>query len=111
MRVLGRFDAVIVGAGPAGCSTAMHLNTRAHEGRSVAIVERHRIPREKPCGGAISRWGVELLRALDADPERLGVDAIPIHTIRVRHGARVTEHSRDEALQHFPFQAAVIDET
>ena len=99
MRALGSFDAVIVGAGPAGSSTAMHLLARARDaGRAIAIVERHKLPREKPCGGAVSRWGVELLEAMGAEPERLGVDTIPIHTIRVRHGARATEHRRDEPL-------------
>jgi geranylgeranyl reductase family protein len=115
VRDLGKFDAVIVGAGPAGSSTAIHLLARAREGgRTIAIVERHRIPREKPCGGAISRWGVELLEALGAKPDRLGVETIPIHCIRVRHGAHATEHRREEPLgvvvRRDRFDAALVRE-
>ena len=88
---LGAFDVVIVGAGPAGSSTAMHLAARAPHLR-VAIVERQRIPREKPCGGAVSRWGLDVLARLDASPGQLGVPTIPIRAIRVRHGESVGEH-------------------
>jgi len=42
-----RFDAVVIGAGPAGSATAILL---ARLGWSVALVERQRFPRRKVCG-------------------------------------------------------------
>ena len=86
-----RFDVVIVGAGPSGTSTAMHLLAARPETR-IAIVERHLLPREKPCGGAVSRWGLAVLDRLDAGLDRLGVDHVPIGAIRVRYRDTIGEH-------------------
>jgi len=46
-----RFDAVVVGAGPAGSSTAIHL---AHAGAHVLLLDKARFPRDKPCGGGLT---------------------------------------------------------
>ncbi len=46
-----KFDILIAGAGPAGCSTALFL---AEKGYSVAIIDKAVFPREKICGGALS---------------------------------------------------------
>ena len=57
-----RFDAIIVGGGPAGSSCARVL---VRAGLRVAVLERERFPRVKPCGGWISApvWEVlELAR-------------------------------------------------
>jgi geranylgeranyl reductase family protein len=45
------FDAVIVGAGPAGSTTAYRLATA---GASVLLVDKARFPRDKPCGGGVT---------------------------------------------------------
>ncbi len=44
------FDALIVGAGPAGANAALAL---AHRGRRVALIERAELPRYKTCGGGV----------------------------------------------------------
>src|SRR5262245_48581199 len=46
-----RYDAVIIGGGPAGAATALML---ARAGWTVAIVEKSRYPRPKVCGEFIS---------------------------------------------------------
>ena len=46
-----RFDAVVVGAGPAGSATAIHL---ARGGARVLLVDRSRFPRDKACGGGLT---------------------------------------------------------
>lgn len=46
-----RFDAVVLGAGPAGSSAAYFL---AQSGLRVAIVEKSEFPREKVCGEFVS---------------------------------------------------------
>ena len=55
------FDAVIVGAGPAGTSAAILL---ARAGWSVALVEKQRFPRRKVCGECIAASNLPLLHAL-----------------------------------------------
>ena len=51
------YDCIIVGAGPAGGTSAYHL---AKRGRSVLVLEKESLPRYKPCGGgvspAIAKW-------------------------------------------------------
>jgi flavin-dependent dehydrogenase len=62
-RSANRFDAIIVGGGPAGSSCAWVL---VRAGLRVAVLDRRRFPRTKPCGGWISApvWDVlELARA------------------------------------------------
>lgn len=46
-----QFDCVVVGAGPAGSSTAYHL---ARRGASVLLLEKAALPRPKACTGALS---------------------------------------------------------
>jgi flavin-dependent dehydrogenase len=54
-----RYDAVVIGAGPAGATCALVL---AREGWRVAIVEKAEFPRRKVCGEFISAPALALLR-------------------------------------------------
>jgi geranylgeranyl reductase family protein len=45
------YDVIVVGAGPAGASTAYHL---AKQGHRVLLLDREALPRYKPCSGAVS---------------------------------------------------------
>lgn len=45
------FDCIIVGAGPAGSSSAYHL---AKKGHSVLVLDKANFPRQKSCGGGVS---------------------------------------------------------
>jgi geranylgeranyl reductase family protein len=53
-----RFDALIVGAGPAGSTAAYRLS---RDGASVLLVDRARFPRDKPCGGGLTMRAVRQL--------------------------------------------------
>ncbi len=53
-----RFDAVVVGAGPAGSTAAYRL---ARGGASVLLVDKARFPRDKPCGGGVTLRAARLL--------------------------------------------------
>ena len=58
-------DVVIVGGGPAGASTALHLvRSQGIRADRIAILDKARFPRDKPCAGAVSQLGVDTLRAL-----------------------------------------------
>src|SRR5919197_5664067 len=61
-RRVPRFDAIIVGAGPAGSTAALCL---ARAGARVALVDRRTFPRDKACGDLIGPRGVGLLNQLD----------------------------------------------
>ena len=56
-----RFDALIVGAGPAGSSAAILL---ANAGWSVALIEKQGFPRRKVCGECVAASNLPLLDAL-----------------------------------------------
>lgn len=55
------FDAVIIGAGPAGSSAAILL---ARAGWRVAVIEKHAFPRRKVCGECIAASNLPLFDAL-----------------------------------------------
>jgi geranylgeranyl reductase family protein len=69
------FDAVVVGAGPAGASAA---RTLADGGARVLVLERAPVPRAKVCGGGVLR------RALDHAPP----DAV-VPADRIVHAAEL----------------------
>lgn len=55
------YDVLIVGSGPAGCSTALHLARLAPSlTRRVAVLEKSSHPRHKLCGGGLV-WDVDTI--------------------------------------------------
>jgi geranylgeranyl reductase family protein len=61
---VNRYDAVVVGAGPAGSTAARSL---AREGASVLMLDRARFPRDKPCGGGVTLRAASL-QDIDLSP-------------------------------------------
>ena len=62
------YDIIIVGAGPAGISTALHLAQIApHLIHRTMLLEKARHPRKKLCGGGILPDGEIILRGLGLD--------------------------------------------
>jgi flavin-dependent dehydrogenase len=58
-------DLIIVGAGPAGLSTAMHLiGKNADWGQRMIVLEKATHPRSKLCGGGVTRFGLNILGEL-----------------------------------------------
>jgi geranylgeranyl reductase family protein len=84
-----RFDVLVVGAGPAGSATAIHL---ARGGASALLADRARFPRDKPCGGGLTG------RALQHAPCDVSlvvehvVDRMVLRLGYRRRFARRTEH-------------------
>ena len=59
-----KFDAIVVGAGPAGSTAAYRL---ARSGAKVLLLDRARFPRDKPCGGGLTERAVTQL-PVSVDP-------------------------------------------
>ncbi len=59
---MARYDVAVIGAGPAGSVTAIHL---ARGGARVLLVDKARFPRDKPCGGGLT---LRAVRQLPVDP-------------------------------------------
>ena len=79
------FDAIIMGAGPAGSTAAILL---ARAGWKVALVEKQRFPRRKVCGECIAASNLPLLDALGIGP-RFDASAGPaLRQMALMQGAR-----------------------
>ena len=59
-------DVIVVGAGPAGATTAYHL---AQSGLDVLVLEKTAFPREKVCGDGLTPRAVKQLLAMGIVPE------------------------------------------
>ena len=78
------YDAIVVGAGPAGSTCAYRL---AEAGASVLLLDRASFPRDKPCGGGVT------LRALKALP--VAIDPVVEEVVTVAE-LRPVEQKRTE---------------
>jgi menaquinone-9 beta-reductase len=81
MTVEASYDAVVIGAGPAGSSTAFHLATK---GWRVALFEKSRMPREKACGDGLGTGSVAMLDSMDLGTQLRQYQRISGVDIRVR---------------------------
>lgn len=82
------WDVVIVGGGPAGLSTALHLAQRhpVWAADRVLVLEKARYPRHKLCGGGITAYGIAVLEKLGLDLRTLGhVRIEDMQVVRGRH--------------------------
>jgi len=86
-----RFDVAVVGAGPAGSTTAYRL-ARAHA--RVLLVDKLRFPRDKPCGGGLTMRAV---RQLPFSVEPVVEDRITRARCRLKYGP-VIERSSEQVL-------------
>jgi flavin-dependent dehydrogenase len=76
-------DVIIVGSGPAGVSTWLHLH---HYHPALAartlVLEKAQHPRHKLCGGGVMRTADILLSRLQI---RIDVPSVPIHNVELRY--------------------------
>jgi flavin-dependent dehydrogenase len=68
VQTIDRFDVMIVGAGPAGASTWLHLKKFAPAlADHTVVIDQAQFPRPKLCGGGVWGWSESILRQLDLD--------------------------------------------
>ncbi len=82
---MSSYDVIIVGAGPAGATLGREL---CHRGLAVLIVEKEKLPREKPCAGGVTFRAASLLD-FDIGPVTEGI----------AYGARITYQLSDECIR------------
>jgi geranylgeranyl reductase family protein len=74
-----RYDAIVVGGGPAGSTTAYRL---VEKGASVLLVDKARFPRDKPCGGGMTMRAV---RQCPVDPTPVVEEVVDTVELRFRY--------------------------
>ena len=79
------FDAIIIGAGPAGSTAAILL---ARAGWSVALVEKQRFPRRKVCGECLAASNLPLLDALGIGAEFIASAGPELRQVALLQGRR-----------------------
>ena len=79
------FDALIIGAGPAGSAAAILL---ARAGWAVAIIEKQPFPRRKVCGECIAASNLPLLHALGIGAAFDAAAGPELKRVALMHGAR-----------------------
>ena len=77
------WDVAIVGGGPSGISSALHLRAAA-PGARIVVLEKERYPREKICAGGVGARAFRLL-------ENIGVEVacphVPLDAVAIRLAA------------------------
>ena len=82
------FDALIVGAGPAGSAVAIQL---ARAGWSVALIESQCFPRRKVCGECIAASNLPLFEALGIGDTFNFLAGPDLRSVRLLRGDRMAE--------------------
>jgi geranylgeranyl reductase family protein len=87
-----RFDVAVIGAGPAGSTTAYRL---ARAGVSVLLLDKARFPRDKPCGGGLT---LRAVKELPFSVEPVVEDVVRHVECRLNYNRSFTRGDRDLAL-------------
>ncbi len=97
-------EVIVVGAGPAGTATALHLANRGHD---VLLLDRASFPRDKACGEGLMPHGVEALGRLGITPDGARFHGVAYHAAGRaaegrfpggHHGIGVARHTFDAGL-------------
>ena len=90
---MNRYDVIVIGAGPAGCASALFLQQK---GLRVLVLDRASFPRDKVCGEFISPAADDILRELGV------LDAIEQSSpVRLR-GVAVSSYGKPELRIDYP---------
>jgi len=108
--VITDYEILIVGGGPAGISTWLHLNKYYPEiSKKAILIEKEKFPREKLCGGALGGWTDYVLNDLDID---LDIPTVPINKVLCSFGKEIYEHNEKKffkIVRRFEFDKLLVN--
>ena len=112
-ELLGEVDVAIIGGGPAGCSTALHLQQMDPDLAARAVLlEGKRHPREKICGGALTLNAERVLAELDVE---LNMPFAPVHHVQLVYGNATIDLPEEgcakRVIRRCEFDGALFQET
>jgi len=81
------WEAIVLGAGVAGASFAIHA---ARQGHRTLLVDAQSFPRDKVCGGCLNPRAQRELELLGVLPEVMNAGAIPISSLRIHVAGHVS---------------------
>ncbi len=88
---------MIVGAGPAGISTWLHLQKEAPQlARFSLVIEKAIFPRDKLCGGGLCSWVADALAYLGVD---LDIPSLSVSDLEFRFGKEIDLIHQDNYFQ------------
>jgi geranylgeranyl reductase family protein len=99
----------VVGAGPAGATTALFA---ARAGLDVLLIDRRRFPRDKICGDAIARKSLGVLRELGIDFDAAIREPVSraVLSSPAGHQIDVDLATRDEPAPHLVCRREIFDD-
>jgi menaquinone-9 beta-reductase len=88
---------MIVGAGPAGISTWLHLQKEAPQlARLSIVIEKAIFPRDKLCGGGLCLWATDVLANVGVD---FDITSLSISDLEFRFGKEIDRLHQDNYFQ------------
>ena len=101
------YDAVIVGAGPAGAVSAAILAARSWR---VLLIDRAIFPREKTCGGCVNARAIQTLRELGLQSALNSAATIIKYDLRVREHRLSSPIPAGVAISRSELDSALVTE-
>ncbi|MBD3230457.1 MAG: geranylgeranyl reductase family protein [Candidatus Lokiarchaeota archaeon] len=87
---MSKYDVIIIGAGPAGAFAAYKL---AKNGYKVLLLEKKKIPRDKPCGGWITNKVLEYLEWNPSDLDDIVLEPIYSGVLWLKEDDKYNDYS------------------